>query len=221
MTDSTLSSATSLLQRARELAVQGANDTLATSDQADMASEVDQLLQQMVQLGNSGLQGQRLFAGLKTDADPFTLNAGPPTTVVYSGDNGQMQREIDTGATMTINTPGSAVFGPAFTALINLRDHLQAGDSAAVRTNDLSSLDAALNTMITARATTGAKLNRLQAAQTQLQQSQAQLAGMLATVQDTDYAAAISNFQQQSTVYQASLQAAAKMLQPSLLDYLS
>src|SRR5579875_3533483 len=85
-----ISSATSWLQRARELAVQGANDTLATSDQADMASEVDQLLQQMVQLGNSGLQGQRLFAGLKTDADPFTLNAGPPTTVVYSGDNGQM-----------------------------------------------------------------------------------------------------------------------------------
>jgi flagellar hook-associated protein 3 FlgL len=219
-TDATLGSANDLLQRARELAVQGANDTLDTNQKADIAAEVDQLLQQMVQLGNATLKGQRLFAGLKTDANPFTLNAGPPTTVAYSGDNGQMLREIDVGTTMAINTPGNSVFAPAFAALISLRDNLRAGNSAAVRATDIPGVDAALDTVLTTRASVGAKVNRLQGAQDRQQQLQARITELLAKTEDTDYTAAISDFTQQDTVYKASLQAAAKALQPSLMDYL-
>jgi flagellar hook-associated protein 3 FlgL len=219
-TDSTLGSATDLLQRARELAVQGANDTLDTNQKGDIAAEVDQLLQQMVQLGNATLKGQRLFAGLKTDANPFTLNAGPPTTVSYGGDSGQMQREIDVGTTLAINMPGNTAFAPAFSALVSLRDNLRAGNSAAVRATDLPGVDAALDTVLTTRATVGAKVNRLEAAQSRQQELQARITELLAKTEDTDYTAAISDFTQQQTVYQASLQTAAKTLQPSLMDYL-
>jgi len=219
-TDSTLGSATDALQRVRELAVQGGNDTLDAGQRTDIAAEVDQLLQQMVQWGNASLKGQRLFAGLRTDADAFTLNPGPPTTVTYNGDNGQMLREIDVGTTMAINTPGNATFGPAFSALISLRDDLRANNTAAVRTTDLSNLDAALDTMLTTRANVGAKVNRLEAAQDRQQQLQARITELLSKTEDTDYTAAISDFTQQDTVYKASLQAAAKALQPSLMDYL-
>jgi flagellar hook-associated protein 3 FlgL len=219
-TDSTLGSATDLLQRARELAVQGANDTLDTNQKGDIAAEVDQLLQQMVQLGNATLKGQRLFAGLKTDANPFTLNAGPPTTVSYGGDSGQMQREIDVGTTLAINMPGNTAFAPAFSALVSLRDNLRAGNSAVVRATDLPGVDAALDTVLTTRATVGAKVNRLEAAQSRQQELQARITELLAKTEDTDYTAAISDFTQQQTVYQASLQTAAKTLQPSLMDYL-
>ena len=80
-TDATLTSANGALQRARELAVQGSNDTLDASQRGDMAAEVDQLLQQMVQWGNATLKGQRLFGGTKTDTNPFT-----PTPVPHHGD---------------------------------------------------------------------------------------------------------------------------------------
>ncbi|HEY7067133.1 MAG TPA: flagellin, partial [Chloroflexota bacterium] len=175
----------------------------------------------MVQFGNTTLQGQRIFAGAKTNADPFSLNSGPPTTVAYAGDSGQVNREIATGVTVAVNSPGDTTLSTSFAALISLRDHLQAGDSTSVGQTDIGGLDAALNTVLTSQATNGAKINRLQAAQAQQQTNQTQLAGLLSNVQDTDYAAAISEFQQQSTVYQASLQAMAKVIQPSLLDYLT
>jgi flagellar hook-associated protein 3 FlgL len=219
-TDTTLGGANDLLQRARELAVQGANDTLGTDQRAGIAAEVDQLLQQMVELGNATLKGQRLFAGLKTDANPFTLNAGPPTTVTYSGDNGQMLREIDVGTTLAINTPGNATFAPAFAALISLRDDLRAGNAAALRATDIPAVDAALDTVLNTRASVGARVNRLEAAQDRQQQLQVRITELLAKAEDTDYTEAISEFTLQDTVYKASLQAGAKAMQPSLMDYL-
>jgi flagellar hook-associated protein 3 FlgL len=219
-TDATLGEATDLLQRARELAVQGANDTLGADQRTGIAAEVDQLLQQMVQLGNASLKGQRLFAGLRTDANPFTLNAGPPTTVAYGGDNGQMLREIDVGTTLAINTPGNGTFAPAFAVLVSLRDNLRAGNASAVRTTDVPAVDAALDTVLNTRANVGAKVNRLESAQDRQQELQVRITELLAKAEDTDYAKAISEFTLQDTVYKASLQAAAKAMQPSLMDYL-
>jgi flagellar hook-associated protein 3 FlgL len=219
-TDTALQDVNSIVQRARELAVQGANDTLDTSQRTGIAAEVDQLLQQMVTLGNATLKGQRLFAGLKTDANPFILNAGPPTTVTYSGDNGQMLREIDVGLTMAINTPGNTAFAPAFAALVGLRDHLNAGDAASVRGTDFAAIDSALDTVLASRASVGAKVNRLESAQTRQQELQARITELLAKTEDTDYTAAVSEFSLQDTVYKAGMQAASKALQPSLLDYL-
>src|SRR4051812_22055963 len=198
-TDATLTSATGALQRARELAVQGSNDTLDASQRGDMAAEVDQLLQQMVQWGNATLKGQRLFGGTKTDANPFTLNAGPPTTVTYSGDSGQMEREIDVGTTLTINTPGDTTLNEAFTALISLRDNLRGNQGTAVGTTDIAGLDAALDTVLTAQANVGAKRNRLEAAQTRQLLLQARITELLSKTEDTDYTAAISDFMQQDT----------------------
>jgi flagellar hook-associated protein 3 FlgL len=219
-TDSTLGEANDLLQRARELAVEGGNDTLGTDQRIGIAAEVDQLLQQMVTLGNATLKGQRLFAGLRTDANPFTLNAGPPTTVTYGGDSGQMLREIDVDTTLAINTPGSAAFAPAFAALISLRDNLRAGNATAVRASDIPGIDAALDTVLNTRASVGAKVNRMEAAQDRQQQLQVQITKLLAKAEDTDYTEAISEFTLQDTVYKASLQAGAKAMQPSLMDYL-
>src|SRR5262245_14251887 len=62
-TDSALDDAGNLLQRARELAVQGANGALTTDDMKRIGAEVDNLLKQMTVNGNASLRGQRLFAG--------------------------------------------------------------------------------------------------------------------------------------------------------------
>jgi len=217
--ETALASMTENLQRVRELAVQGGNDTLDQNGMADIAAEVDQLLQHMVSLGNADLRGQRLFAGLKTDANPFTLNAGPPTTVTYNGDAGQMVREIDRGVTVTINIPGSTFLPAAFTALTNLRDHLRAADSAAVRA-DISSVDAALGGVLAARGNVGALTNRVQAAQDRQEGLNAEIQKLLSNVEDTDFTDAITRAAAQENVYKAALGVGAKAIQSSLLDYL-
>ena len=217
--DSALDSATQALQRARELAVQGANDTLGPDQEQALAAEVDQLLAQLVALGNSTLRGQYLFAGYSTQTAPFTLNAGPPTTVTYNGDSGAMLREINVGVTLQINAPGNSFLPAVFTALINLRDHLRAGDTTAVR-NDLPALDAATDTLLAVRADLGAKLNRLDAAEAQHQAVQVNTTELLSKIADTDYGEAVTQFTTAELAYKAGLQAGARAMQSNLFDYL-
>lgn len=218
-TDTSLGSATDVLQRARELAVQGANDTLTPSQRAAIGSEVDQLLQQMLIIGNSSLRSQRLFAGLVTNVNPFAYSS-PPPTVTYSGDTGQMLREIDTGTTLSINVTGDTVFPPIFTAMMALRDDLNSNNSASLQSADLSNIDAAIDGLMTTRADVGAKINRLETAKDRQQQLQIHLTALLSKAEDTDFTQAISDFTNQQTTYQAGLNASAKAIQPSLLDYL-
>ena len=218
-TDSALGDAGDLLQRARELAVQGANGSLTPDDMKRIGSEVDNLLKQMVVTGNASLRGQRLFAGEKIDVDPFPTNAGTPG-YTYAGDTGQMRREYDVNAYLTINTPGKATFDPSFTALINLRDHLNAGNATAISSSDITAVDQALDTILSARAEVGAKTNRIEAAQGRQNLLQVNLEELRSKSEDTDFTEAVSKFSIQETVYKASLEIGGRAIQPSLLDYL-
>jgi flagellar hook-associated protein 3 FlgL len=219
-TDTALSDAGDLLQRARELAVQGANTGAMTpSDMAALGSEVDNLLKQMVVTGNASIRGQRLFGGQETDADPFQVSGTLPG-YTYTGDTGQMRREYDVNAYLVINTPGQPTFGPAITALFNLRDHLNAADGTAVSAIDIAAIDSALDTVLSARAEVGAKTNRIEAAQGRQELLQVNLEDLRSKSEDTDFTEAVSKYSVQETVYKASLQVSGKAIQPSLLDYL-
>ena len=218
-TDSALDQAGGVLQRARELAVSGANGgTMTQGDMQAIGTEVDHLLQQMSVIANASLRGQRLFAGQQIDANPFTLSAALPG-YTYSGDAGQMRREYDVGAYLTINTPGEATFAPAFAALFNLRDNLNAGDASAVNA-DIAEVDQALDSILSARAEVGAKMNRVEAAQGRQTLLQVNLEGLRSKAEDTDFTEAVSKFSIQETVYKASLEVGGKAIQPSLLDFL-
>lgn len=219
-TDSALEEAGQLLHRARELAVQGANGgTLTPDDMARIGAEVNSLLEQMVVTSNASLRGQRLFAGQQLDSDPFAPSGTLPG-YVYSGDTGQLVREYDVGARLSINTPGEPTFAPAFTALFNLRDHLNAGNFAAITTTDIAAVDQAMDAILSARAELGAKVNRLEAAEERRTLIQVNLEDLRSKSEDTDLAEAVSRFAIQETVYKASLEVGGRAIQPSLLDYL-
>ena len=218
-TDSALEDAGSLLQRARELAVQGANGVLTPDDMKRIGAEVDSLLKQMVVTGNASLRGQRLFAGQQIDGDPFPPDAGT-TGYTYAGDTGEMRREYDVGAYLAINTPGKVTFDPAFTALLNLRDHLNTGNAGAITSSDITAVDLALDTILSARAEVGAKMNRVEAAQGRQSLLQVNLEELRSKSEDTDFTEAVSKFSIQETVYKASLEIGGRAIQPSLLDYL-
>jgi flagellar hook-associated protein 3 FlgL len=218
-TDDALGEAGDLMQRARELAVEGANGALTQGDMANIGAEIDHILSQMVVTGNASLRGQRLFAGEKIGADPFTPTGASPG-FTYTGDTGTMEREYDLGAYVTINTPGQATMGPAITALFNLRNNLNTGNNAAITGSDLTAIDAAMDTLMSARAEVGAKTNRLEAAQGRQDLLQVNLKDLRSKAEDSDVVEAISKFSVQETVYKASLEVSGKAIQPSLLDYL-
>lgn len=218
-TDSALGAVTDAIQRARELAVQSASETVSASDRQAINSEVQQLQQQVLGLSQSKYGASFLFSGTKSDA-PGYVQAQPSSVAgAYVGNDGQVQRQIAPGETVAVNADARSTFDPVFTALNNLQTGL-AGNNTAGITSSINDLDTALTNVLTARAGIGAKSNRLDAAQKRMTSVQLSMTGLLSNVKDVDMAQAITQFSMAQTTYQASLQAGAKAMQPSLLDYL-
>jgi flagellar hook-associated protein 3 FlgL len=75
--DAYLRQANDILQRIRELSVQGANGTYTKEDLGFMAVEINELLKELVSIANStGSDGKQLFAGDKAFTEPFRVVEG-------------------------------------------------------------------------------------------------------------------------------------------------
>src|SRR5690349_15263638 len=71
-TDDTMDQANSVLQRVRELAVEGANGSNPQAALDAIKSEVEELYGQLVYIGNSNFNGKHVFNGQLTDVEPYT-----------------------------------------------------------------------------------------------------------------------------------------------------
>lgn len=73
ITDTTMVSMNKILQRGRELAIQGDSDTLSPTERAYIAEEVEQLTRQMISLTNSKFKGDYIFSGSHTNKPPVPI----------------------------------------------------------------------------------------------------------------------------------------------------
>lgn len=105
----TLTSVTNVLNSVRSMAVQGINGTLAPSDRSDMATQLVQMRDQLVQLANTtDSNGDALFAGSSTNKVPFVKNADG--TVSYGGNDTARMTAIGSGLQIYSGDAGSSVF---------------------------------------------------------------------------------------------------------------
>ncbi|MGQ9617156.1 MAG: flagellar hook-associated protein 3 [Spirochaetota bacterium] len=138
--DSALGSATDILQRIRELGIQGANGLYTKEDRAKIAAEINELLEELVTIANSKYKGKVIFAGNDTLEDPFkpvysfSKEAGKQIMyrVDYYGDIGKQNREISRGNILSVNVPGNEVFWAETTSLfssVDATNYVLAADS--------------------------------------------------------------------------------------------
>lgn len=118
MVDSQLTSLVDLLQNVRERVVQAGNTTLAQSDRAAIATELDSRLSEMLGIANSdnGV-GEYLFSGYRGNVLPFavdtTLGVSPPAasaSIGYFGDEGERLLQVSSSRQMAISVAGSDLF---------------------------------------------------------------------------------------------------------------
>jgi len=222
MTDVTLGAVGEALHRAKELTLAGANSTLPPEVREFNAREVDQLLRHVVSLANTSFDGSRsLFGGTHHGTLPFAtyeLPGGPP---VPPQGRGAISYEIMRGIEMQVNIPGAELFhdGNVFGALAMARNALRASPTADIQ-DSLAALDQALSTVLDARSTVGARQNRLEMAELRYDDERITLTALRSKLGDVDMAEAIMNFNVRESVYQAALGAAARVMQPTLLDFL-
>lgn len=232
-TDSALHHATQLLQRARELIVQGANGTLPDESREAIAQEIEQLLDDLVNVANTKHGQRHLFAGQKTLTRPFEIvrslpgNPNSPiTSVEYRGtsydpvNHPGLDVEIDAGITLRYNLHGDDVFQPAFNALTDALQHLRSGDTDGLSSTDLAKMDEAIDNLLRWRSEAGARTNRLELVRDRLQHNQVDLEKLATEIEGVDIAEVIMKLKMEENVYRAALSAGARILQPSLADFL-
>jgi flagellar hook-associated protein 3 FlgL len=221
--DSTLSSATDLLQRARELAVQGNNGSQTAESRKGIATEVRQLVDGMLSLANTkDANGEYLFAGYKTQQQPFTDNGAGGYT--YTGDQGQRTVQVgpsrqvatsDSGSGVFMNVPGSSqsVFG----TLYKMATDLEANTPTPATIDDI---DAAIKNIANVRSRVGARLNAIDDQRNLNASNLLQFQQARSSVEDVDVAKAVSDLQQHLTGLQAAQQSYVKIQGLSLFNYL-
>jgi flagellar hook-associated protein 3 FlgL len=220
-TSTALTSMTNLLSTAQTLAVQGANDTNSASDRATMATQVDNQIQEMLSLGNTQVNGQYIFGGYQTTAQPFTatMTGTSVTGVTYNGDSGLMPEEINQGDIINKNVPGSSLIAAGtdvYNALINFRNDLNNNDTAAI-TNDAGTLQNAYNSLTNINTDIGGKLQRTTAVSSTLTNTNTTLTGIQSSLEDVDMPTAMTNFQLQQNVYQSALTSISTLMQQTTL----
>jgi flagellar hook-associated protein 3 FlgL len=215
------------VQRARELLVQGGNDSNGQVAREGIAAEIEAITEAVKQEANVTYDGRFIFSGTATETRPYELGANDE----YAGDEGTIQRVIGKGVSLGVNVNIRTVLGDGAGAaddklLDVLRDiatDLRGGTAAsaeALRGTDLERLSANIDELTRVRAVVGATTNRLETAGTRLEQLQEAGLTQLSPVYDVDMAEALVNFSAEQTAYETALRAGSKLIQPSLMDFL-
>jgi flagellin len=176
--DGALGSQGELLQRARELTVQAANDTNGPEQRAAIQGELDQITQEIDRIGNTtSFNGRQLLDGSQTSFNAVTdANGGGIDIADAFGDS------------------RSAALGT---------NALSVSDSASAR-NSLDSIDTALSRVNNQRSQIGAFQNRLEATGSNLEIQSVNSEGARSRLRDTDFASEVTKFTSKKIQSQAS-----------------
>lgn len=196
MTEAAMDEMGNVLIRAKELTVQMANATSDAKARESGMNEIIQLRNQLIQLGNTQLNGRYVFGGFKNDTPPFDA-AG-----AFNGTDDSITIEIDRGAFVPINYSGGNLLrggtppGSTGTDIIgtfdNLITALSANDQAGVQA-ELPNLESALSQVLSNRTDLGARMNRLESQKNVIEEMKFSLTKVLSDKQDVDFMQVISD----------------------------
>jgi flagellar hook-associated protein 3 FlgL len=222
--DNALNSATKLLDRARALGVQGFNFTQDADGRKSIAGEVESILEQMVAISRTTVQGRYIFSGDDENTAPYQVDLTAATGVAQMTTAAATRRlEDPAGGTFPVGKTAAEIFdsssGNVFDALNSLR--------VALLNNDTSGIDTAAGKIQTAsdhvnlsQGFYGGVLNRIQDATNFGQSYDVQLRTELSQKVDADITASAMALTQGNIQLQAAFQMEAKMPRTTLFDFL-
>jgi flagellar hook-associated protein 3 FlgL len=216
-TESTLTSMNSEVRRARDLALQGANGSLGQTSRDALAVEVDKIREGLIGSSNTTYLGRPVFGGVTAGSQAYDQ------TGTYVGTPGAINRTIADGVTIDIQIDGQAAFGATGSSLFDdltaLSAALRAGDNTAIRAGS-SALSSDMDRIQGRISDVGTRFNRLEMAAQTAGDTELDLTTSLSQVENTDLPKAMVDLKMQEVAYQAALASTARVMQPSLLDFL-
>jgi flagellar hook-associated protein 3 FlgL len=216
--DSTLQTVIGKLQRAQQLALQGANAATSSPGSRDaLAAEIDQIREGLIADANTTYLDRPVFGGITSGAAAFDANGQ------YVGVTGAVNRTIGTGVRIQVNVDGTTAYGPPgnniFDQLAALSNDLRTGNQAGIEAG-ITNMKAGQAQATSALSDVGTRAARIESAVQKAQDAGLGLSNQLSELENVDLPRATVELQMQQVAYQAALGATAKVVQPSLLDFL-
>lgn len=237
ITDKAILSAVEVVHRVKELTVKAANVTTGKEELTAINGELEQLIQQVKDIGNTKFGNKYVFGGVKTELEPFTTETNG---IKYNGtpETGEYKRLMEIGDNITIemNVSGDQLFGQSYEdltatppvvgkGLLNTLTKLSNELKAASPNPDnirskLTDLENDLTNLLDNQAAVGGIISRLDMTKLKLEDDSLTVKKFKSSVEDIDLAQSITELNFQQTALQASLQVSAKVIQPSLLNFI-
>jgi flagellar hook-associated protein 3 FlgL len=226
--DDALDKVNSTLQRMRELTVQGASDTNSVASREALAAEVKQLITHIGSLGNTQVGDKYVFNGTNTTQQPLnmtmntagdgaiTLSGTYPTSVSYSPFNVSVSSNVN----VSVNTNPMGIFDQAtLQKLVDLHNGLQINNTSDIQIG-LGELDKIIQNVLTARTHIGATQNRVEMIDDRLSSQEIIANRVMSDNEDAEIEKVITDLKTQESVHNAALGVGARIIQPTLLDFL-
>ncbi|MDN4613431.1 flagellar hook-associated protein FlgL [Leifsonia sp. F6_8S_P_1B] len=215
--DSALTSVETLMRRVRDLTVQGANDgALSPEAKESIATELDGLKKSLLAAANTTYLGRTVFAGNSDAGVAFQPDYS------YTGVAGStVERRIGQDATVRVDADGAAVFGTGSDSVFALIDatvsDLKNGVNIRPR---LGQIDDRMKAIVGEHAEIGGRQTRIDKAKDALAVGANALEAQRAGLEDVDLAKVLLDLKTQDVNYQTAIAVTARVLQPTLMDFL-
>ena len=224
--ESVLESAVQMFNQVQTLGAEGATSTQTASSRADLAQQVNSILQQLVSAASTTVEGRYIFSGDSDQVAPYTYNASnnPPVSA-YQGSAATTLAMDPNGTTFPVSLTAQQIFDSSdptanvFTSIENLSSALSSNSDSAIQ-NAISGLSHVSDYLNTQLAFYGTTQNRITSAINFGQNLQNQLQSQIGNLQDADMSQSITEMTQAQTQYQAALTSRAQMPRTTLFDFL-
>ena len=232
MEETALSSAQSMLQRIRELAIQGSNGGLSTADRTIIANEVSSLRDALLSLANTEDEsGNFIFAGTAVNTSAFSKDGDG--VITYSGDQNQTYVDISEYRQVELNRAGDAVFRSVprtnndgdvsnidfFKVISDFAEALESGNEVTL-SQGLSEVSKLTDDMALSMADVGSRMSTVDSQRDILADTKLRFQELLSNAEDLDYATAVTKLSAQMLSLEAAQASFAKISQLNLFNYL-
>ncbi|NME05066.1 flagellar hook-associated protein FlgL [Psychrobacillus sp. BL-248-WT-3] len=204
------------LIRVQELVTDAANGSKTAEDRQKIQVEITQIRKQIQDLGNTKVGDKYLFTGTNTlsplhDGTNFTATPGL---------NKDVKIEVYDGVEIKVNTNGIDLFRGIDEMIGKIETSLGDGSSETVISGYLTDINTQQNSVLEKRADIGARQNRVEMMENRLSSQEIIVSKQLSNNEDIDYEKVITEMITQESIHNAALSVGARIIQPSLVDFL-
>lgn len=211
--------ANAILQRTRELVVKASN--LGTHDHEDLQkikAEISQLKEALVDVANTQVAGKYIFNGTNVNTKPVTLNTDGTVTIntgTYEAFMIEVSKEVPVAASID---PESTFGAEIFKSFQDLEEALK--DNPPNIDSFIERFQGHIDGMLAERAELGARYNRIELVEDRLSKQEVIAHTILKENEGADMERVITDLKMQETIHRAALAVGARVIQPSLIDFL-